>query len=230
MTPPLFSAEKRITLLRLAALSLLSGGCSAPQKQSLSTTTLAQGARSVRGEVKIDAQPLQKGASIPDGAIITTGPKSKTIFVRGTNGYLLRENSQLQFLHTESGTLEANLTRGALLSVFAPGRVTIRTPIAHVGIRGTGCYVEAHPQKSYICLCYGEGDIFSSTTGELLMPVKTIHHDSPFNIYPSGELMEPMPAINHTDAELILLESLVGRQPDFVNTGYKNSYRSGDQW
>jgi hypothetical protein len=29
------------------------------------------------------------------------------------------------------------------------------------------------------------------------------------------------PVLNHTDAELILLESLVGRQPPFIGTGVR---------
>ena len=44
--------------------------------------------------------------------------------------------------------------------------------------------------------------------------------DRPNNAFGSGPA-EPGPFLNHTDAELIMLESLVGRQPPFMESGRK---------
>ncbi len=212
--PMSFSIDRRVALLRLSAIALLSAGCSSVQR---GRSAIQQGVRSLRGSVLLGEASLKKGELISDGVPISTGKGGRLIVVREQNAYLLREESLLTFQKNGQGHSDLLLEHGAVLSVFAPGRVTIRTPVAHIGIRGTGCYVEANREKSYICLCYGEGDIYSSITDELLMKVNTHHHDSPFNIYPEGELMVPMPTINHTDEELVLLENLVGRTPPFVD-------------
>jgi hypothetical protein len=34
-------------------------------------------------------------------------------------------------------------------------------------------------------------------------------------------MVTPAPVINHTDAELILLEGLTGRQPPFIGQGFR---------
>jgi hypothetical protein len=48
--------------------------------------------------------------------------------------------------------------------------------------------------------------------------VVTEHHDQPRYVYPAGvaQRIVRAPVINHSDAELILLESLVGREPPFL--------------
>jgi hypothetical protein len=52
--------------------------------------------------------------------------------------------------------------------------------------------------------------------------VRTTHHDQPRYIYPKGmpRMIERAPVINHTDAELVLLESLVGRKVPFDPKSY----------
>ena len=59
--------------------------------------------------------------------------------------------------------------------------------------------------------------------------VRTIHHDAPRYIYAHGDMpikmIEPAPVVNHTDAELIMLEALVGRN-DRAFENYGGSYRS----
>ena len=229
MTTDPFSPQRRIALLRISAISLLASGCSNLPPLFSKTATIPHGARSLKGEVRLGKQLLKQNSEIPEDTPLTTGPDSQAIFIRGSNAFLLRANSHLIFKRNQDGSTDATLEQGSLLSVFAPGRVTIRTPVAQIGIRGTGCYVEAYPEKSYICLCYGKGDIYSSLNGKLLMSIKTTHHDSPYNIYPDGELMAPMPFINHSDDELILLESLVGREPYFIKNDPQNS-ETEEEW
>ncbi len=217
-----YSPQRRLALLRGSALVLLAAGCTPAAVRPPMKRRIAQGVGSVAGSAWIDGRPLRPDDLIVDGATITTAPASRLIFIRGSNAYLLRGDSSLTFRAGLDGGMEVDLERGGLLSVFAPGEATIRTPIANIGIRGTGCYVESHPQKSYICLCYGAGDIRLNRDGRLLKSIQTTHHDSPYNIYPDGELMAPMPVINHTDEELILLEAIVGREPPFV--GVEDDY------
>lgn len=53
--------------------------------------------------------------------------------------------------------------------------------------------------------------------------VSTTHHDAPRYVYAHGEMpikmIEQAPVVNHTDAELTMLEALVGRKPPFVGSG-----------
>ena len=51
-------------------------------------------------------------------------------------------------------------TTGKLLSVHARGsNVQMSTVVATIGIRGTGVYLEADPEQTYVCTCYGVTDI-----------------------------------------------------------------------
>ena len=51
--------------------------------------------------------------------------------------------------------------------------------------------------------------------------VKTTHHEQPLVLTQKGGILaaEPGPFRNHTDDELIMLESLVGREPPFMKDG-----------
>ncbi len=56
----------------------------------------------------------------------------------------------------------------------------------------------------------------------------TYHHDAPRYILadaPTGEKIKSAPVINHTDEELELIESLVGRSVPFAFTGDYDSMR-----
>ena len=51
--------------------------------------------------------------------------------------------------------------------------------------------------------------------------VKTTHHETPLMLRQSGGILRADPGgfKGHSDDELILLESLVGREPPFVKSG-----------
>ena len=48
--------------------------------------------------------------------------------------------------------------------------------------------------------------------------VRTTHHEQPRYVMARGapQMLMRAPVINHSDAELVLLESLVGRKPPFL--------------
>lgn len=89
---------------------------------------------------------------------------------------------------------------------------------ATIGIRGTAAYVEDMGERSYVCTCYGVADIAAADDPAVRETVRTKHHDEPRYVYPAGaaQRIVPAPVINHSDAELVLLESLVGREPPFL--------------
>ncbi|MBF0382382.1 MAG: hypothetical protein HQL69_15275 [Magnetococcales bacterium] len=114
------------------------------------------------------------------------------------------------------------LDSGKVLSVFAPGKRILRTPSINIGIRGTGIYIESSTnsgtENSYICTCYGTVDIQSLVDPSVKETVVSKHHDAPKTITssPNRVVMEPAKFVNHTDAELRLIEAFVGRTPPFA--------------
>jgi hypothetical protein len=115
------------------------------------------------------------------------------------------------------------IVTGAVLSVFTPNeRKEIRTATAVIGIRGTAVYIEAEPSRTYACTCYGTAILAPIAQPSAAETVTTRHHEQPRYIMAAGspQMLMQAPVINHTDAELILLETLVGRQPPFIGQGF----------
>ena len=92
------------------------------------------------------------------------------------------------------------------------------TPVATIGIRGTGVYLEAEADRSYVCTCYGLVDIAAKADPQQKLTVESKHHDQPLYVYGGGKskLIEAAPVKNHTDMELAMLEALVGRSVPFA--------------
>jgi len=192
--------------------------------------TYPQGMRKIQGYVKINGIPASIGDLVTAGDMITTGPQSLAIFVLGTDVYQVRENTRLQIDSEAKDEFKEKiidvlkLLDGKIMAVFRRKRKRLITRTAVIGIRGTGFYVESDPERTYFCTCYGVSTIQAKTALEVREKVWTRHHEAPRYVYPSGhkDLIVRAPVINHTDAELIMLESMVGRRPPFEeSTGYQ---------
>jgi hypothetical protein len=145
------------------------------------------------------------------------------VFVQADNAYILRASSRMTIAEQSDGNVVQSALRlitGKVLAVFAPGKPQrITTTTATIGIRGTGVYTEADPERTYFCTCYGLTDIGAVNDAESKKTVRASHHDEPVYILAkaqAGRSIRPAPFINHTDQELMLIETLVGRQPPFV--------------
>lgn len=175
----------------------------------------------VQGTVTVNGQPAREGMPLGAGDQVITGPNGQAIYVIGQDAYLQRANSTVSIAGDilRSGLRVLN---GRLLSVFGKGDKRIETGTATIGIRGTGCYLEADPARTYFCLCYGIADIARAGGEQPVMTVQTTHHEQPLYLYADTDQgIKRAPMINHSDAELIMLEQLVGRIPPFVGkTGY----------
>lgn len=188
-----------------------------------------QGVYRKDGEVRINGRPAQVGEPIRPGDAIEAGTGSQAVFIVGRDAFLIRAESRVE---TGGSALFIGVLRvvsGRILSVFGSGAKRIETGTALIGIRGTGIYVEAEPQRTYVCTCYGTADLQPRTRPDLRETVTTRHHEQPRYIYSEGsmpvtEMMGRAPVINHSDAELILLESLVGRTPPFGGPGNAPKY------
>lgn len=180
------------------------------------------------GDVTVDksavtTKNMNKTIIRADSTVITASA-SWIIFAVGKDAHNLRENSTL--ILQGSGVFETGmrLLTGAILSVFGERdkeeQYKLHTSTATVGIRGTGLYVESQIEndRSYICTCYGDVNISSIFNSKVNEDVKTTHHDNPKYVYANdsnGDIIQPAPFINHTDVELQLIETIVGRNTPF---------------
>jgi hypothetical protein len=175
----------------------------------------------LKGQVSVDGKQATLDTVISAGSLVKTGKSSRVIFVVGNDAFILRDNSELQLRGSGFLIEGMRMLTGKLLSVFGE-RVKphqILTTTATIGIRGTGVYVESELERSYICTCYGNTEINSNVDQSARVEVETTHHDSPYYVYAKAEgknkYIRPAPVINHTDAELELIEQLVGRHTPF---------------
>jgi len=188
-------------------------------REALAQGRSERGIYRVRGEVEVGGSPAREGAVVGPGETIRTGADGEIVFVVGRDAMLARRNTSLSLLADG-----LRVVTGAVLSVFATGeRRQIRTETATIGIRGTAVYIEAEADRTYACTCYGEATLESVADPSARETVRTRHHEQPRYIMSAGapQMLMQAPVINHTDAELILLEGIVGRQPPFVGQGFR---------
>ena len=188
--------------------------------RALAAERVPSGIHSVAGDVRVNGQPAATGAQVRPGDTVVAGPNGDVVFVVGRDAFLVRANSQVALMPGSDSSLLAGLriVTGRILSVFSPGEARrLESATATMGIRGTAVYVEAEPDRTYVCTCYGTVDIVSRDDPSSRETVTTTHHDQPRYVMAMGapQMIMGAPVVNHTDAELILLEGLVGRTPPF---------------
>lgn len=217
---------RRESLNRMAAGGAAFAVGMAGLRRALAQGAVPPGVARVRGDARVSGKPAERGMQVKPGDVITTGRDSELVAVVGRDAFLVRAHSRLELSGDAPSSLVSGLrvVTGALLSVFGPGKERmIRTPTAAIGIRGTGIYVEIDGTRTYVCTCYGEAELTPVDDPAAAETVRTRHHDEPRYIYPRGmpRMIEKAPVINHTDAELVLLESLVGRKVPFDPAKYR---------
>ncbi len=215
--------NRRIALKGLALGSLGLAGSIGLIRRVLAAGTESRIHR-LQGDVRFNGKTLQVGDSLTTPLEVVTGDRAFAAFNVGRNAYLVRGNSRMTITDSQGKTSHVQIAVGKLLSVFEKGEAQIATPTAVAGIRGTGIYVEAEAERSYVCLCYGSAELSSTQNPALSESLRTSHHDAPRYISSSG--IVPAPVKDHSDDELFLLESLVGRTPPFSpwdSGGYPSS-------
>ena len=202
---------------RRRALLVFAAGIGLPAavRLALALSSAKQGVRIIQGDMRINGKPAEVGTVVRPGDAIVLGNGAVATFVVGQDAFLMRGGSRAELIGSGLLVSAVQLVTGKLLGVFASGgERRLVTATATIGIRGTGAYIEAEPRRTYFCLCYGTADV-AATMGGARESYSTRHHDSPRYVYGDGRKRAIVPAsvANHTDSELILLESLVGRSP-----------------
>ena len=187
------------------------GGLTSWVQQTLAADpkSLPQGIIKLSGDVSVNGKLSREGVPVAPGDIVETGKDARAVYVIGNNAFMQRQSSRVEFGISVETFLR--VVTGGLLSVFGKGNRKLATPTAAIGIRGTGCYIETDERRTYFCLCFGAVDV-APVNGK---PVsyQTTHHEKP--VWIGNGIMQAAGVINHTDAEVIMLEALAGRRSPF---------------
>ena len=217
------SRSRRALLLRLSALGLLGqAGISGLLREAFAKSAVTTTSRlhSLDGTAKVNGVQAVSGTILKPGDHVSTGANSKAILVMGGDAFLLRDQTDVEFMARSDLLDTVNIIKGKILSVFAKRRdserLQVRIPVGSIGVRGTGMYIECVEKRTYFCLCYGEAAIEGKNMKTTL--VRTTHHESPLWLSDDGESMkvEAGSFLNHSDDELTMLEALFGREPAFA--------------
>ena len=183
---------------------------------------------SLDGEALVNGRPADLQTRIRAGDRIETRDDSEIIFVVGGDSFILRSNSHMEISGGDFLIRGLSLLSGSLLSVFAQRKtnqsLTMSGPTATLGIRGTGVYMEAEPDLTYLCTCYGKVALAASSDPDDTEIITATNHDLPRYITSKpvkGTRIRKAPVKNHSNAELKLLEAIVGRK---VPKGFGASY------
>ena len=188
----------------------------------------------ISGEASVNGKAATLGTRINPGDTVQTAADSELIFVVNSHAMILRGSSHLVIETAQKKTAQnktegnaplnllingLRLLTGKLLTVSRNTPMRVSTVTATIGIRGTGFYVEAEPEQTYFCTCYGVTDVAAINDPTSKETIVSQHHDRPLYIVKNaeqGKSIRNAPFINHTDQELMLIETLVGRTPPFV--------------
>jgi len=213
-----------ISLLGGGSLCLIGLTCRIRNAVAMGSFKYPTGVQKLKGKVFINDRPAKEGDLVKPGDTVATGPESMVIFVVNKSVYLLRDNTRVD-LQREVGVKDKaaievlRIIKGKVLMVFKrKQRKRLVTQTAIAGVRGSAVYIEAEPVKTYICVCYGKADLETKDDSEIRETVHTNHHESPRFIFGPNrrDRIIKAPVLNHTDAELMMLEAMVGRRPPFA--------------
>lgn len=176
------------------------------------------------GQVTVNDQTANLQTLIKPGDTVQTARNSEVVFVVNTHSMILRGDSKLQIEAPENTSASAiiaglRMVTGRLLSVSRNSPMKVSTSTSTIGIRGTGFYVESDPELTYFCTCYGVTEVQATADPTSAETVAATNHDKPLYITSganSGSNIRRAGFVNHTDQELSLIETLVGRRSPIV--------------
>ena len=180
----------------------------------------------LRGKVLVNGVQATRETKILPTDKVETSQGAMLIAAIGGTAFIMRERTSMELDGKEALVRGMRLLSGKLLTVFGKRKqgehAQMRTAVATIGIRGTGVYAEADPDKTYLCTCYGNTEITSAQDPTQTENIIATHHDAPKYVLAepdNGKRIIPAPFLNHTDLELMTIEAIVGREVPFALTG-----------
>jgi hypothetical protein len=182
--------------------------------------TLAQASgvlHTLEGDVYINQRKASLNSKIKAGDHIVVAHDGKLVFSLGGDAFMLHGGTVLVLEHAKQGLITGlRLITGALLAVFAKRQhhTKLRSHVATIGIRGTAVFMHSSPNKLYTCTCYGHTDIQVEHHKD---EIKATHHNAhEVSVDAHGIMqMRATQVLDHSDDELRMLESIVGRVVPF---------------
>jgi hypothetical protein len=172
--------------------------------------------RELSGEAYLSGHRMARNTALQPGQTLETGEDAQVWFTVGEDAFLVRPRSRVRLDASSLGARVLDFVRlvsGGLAATFSPGAPRrLVTPTSTIGIRGTGVYLEATPQWTYACTCFGTTEI-SPLARNAPLQVASRNHAAR-RIDRDGSLLE-VPFERHTSDEIARLESLVGRPNPF---------------
>lgn len=174
--------------------------------------------RELEGEVFVNKNIANEMTTIKSGDIVSVAYGGRLIFSIGEDTYLVKGGSSLEVESHNNATVSGlRLFTGGLLAAFGKRKTptTIYTRTATIGIRGTGVYINSHPENLYFCTCYGTTDLHLGR--HHTEHIQSTHHHA-LEISGNSEntmVMKATQVLDHTDEELRLIEQYSGRKPSF---------------
>ena len=171
--------------------------------------------------VRVDGTEVDVTARISADALIETSPGGAVVYAVGDTAFLQRGGSRVQLRRDGDDARrvgDIRIESGALLTVFGGRSYRLQTPLAVVGVRGTGVYAAVESGRDYVCTCYGEVDLSARADPASAERIVTTRHDAPRYVTgtgASGSRIQAAPFKDHSDEELLLIETLVGRDVPF---------------
>jgi len=176
----------------------------------------------MEGRVEVNGQRADRTTLIGPGDTVSTGARSRVVFVINDDAFVLRANSRLTLRAQGVVVSLLRLVSGAMLGVFGTSSRTrtISAPVVTAGLRGTGVYTEVRSaDETYLCTCYGELALSTLNGGREEIVTADHHSARLITLNQDRGIIAPASMVNHEDDELIMLESLVGRKPPFSTSG-----------
>ena len=194
-------------------------GASGIVSRALAKGDIPPGVARLDGTLRVNGLEAHAGTPVKVGDRLATGARTEAVIVVGKDAFLMRSATVIEFKGDQGVLQDLLIATGSVLSVFSRKPVTIKASSASIGIRGTGAYIEVLPTEVYFCLCYGEAVVEGPGMADKI--VRTKHHEEPLLLRQDGSILHAVdgPFRNHTDAELVMLEALVGREPPFLKDG-----------
>lgn len=120
-----------------------------------------------------------------------------------------------------SAVTRIHILSGKVLAVFGEGERRIETPTAVTTAGRCALYIDAAPDLTYLCCCYGKAVVEAKAYPGKRASLEIKYHDEPYYVlsggWKRGFLRAPL--MNHSDDELSMLESLVERAPLYSSGG-----------
>jgi len=176
----------------------------------------------LEGTLSINGLPGNIGDTIPEGALVSTGPQSQAEIIFGDKNILSLGPSTKTILSLTGIKKTVDLQNGRAAAVFkkleylAGGSMNLRTPTASGAIRGTSFYTSVNTDgETYFCTCNGS-ILLEDNAGSQQRDTKNAHHGAfEFKKLGSGVVIEPSTLKDHGDQEIEALAKKIGVTVDW---------------